>query len=215
MIEDASSGDEQARGRFASMYLPVVRAYFVSRWKGSPLGVEVDDAVQEAFLECFREGGALERADRDRGAFREYLYGLVRNVARRVESRRPARERKHLESLGVSEPEARDERPSRAFDREWARSLMRAATERLRAEAERGGEEARRRVELLRLHFQEGIAIREIARLWEVDPDRLRREYLKLQREFKQALIEEVRFHQPGSPSTAERECERLLDLFG
>ena len=48
MIEDATSGDEGARERFASMYLPVVRAYLAARWKGSPLAAELDDAVQRS-----------------------------------------------------------------------------------------------------------------------------------------------------------------------
>ncbi|MCZ6598637.1 MAG: sigma factor [Planctomycetota bacterium] len=215
MIEDASSGDEGARGRFASMYLPVVRAYIAARWKGSALVGELDDAVQEVFLECFRGGGALERADRDQGGFRPYLYGLVRNVARRVEERRErAGNQRHLESLGPVDVESNEESLSKVFDRAWAGAVMRRAAERQRAMAEAAGEPERRRIELLRLHFREGHPIRAIARRWDEDSHRLQREYVKAQEEFRRALIEEVGFDQPGPPAAAECECDRLLELL-
>ncbi len=214
MIEAASSGDEGARGRFASMYLPVVRAYLAARWKGSAVATELDDAVQEVFLECFRGGGALDRADRDHGGFRPYLYGLVRNVARRVEERRERARERHVESLGPVDVESDEESLSKVFDRAWAQAVMRRAARRQRTTAEAAGEPERRRIELLRLHFREGHPIRAIARRWDEDPHRLQREYVKAQEEFRRALIEEVGFDQPGPPAAAERECVRLLEFL-
>ena len=47
-----------------------------------------EDAVQEVFVECFRRGGALEAVGAGRvPGFRAFLYGVIRNVARRFESR--------------------------------------------------------------------------------------------------------------------------------
>ena len=61
LIEGAASGRAADRDEFARRYLPAVQAYLLARWKESPLAQERDDAVQEVFVECFRQGGALER----------------------------------------------------------------------------------------------------------------------------------------------------------
>ena len=86
MIEQASAGSPQEREAFASRYLEVVRAYLSNRWRGTDMLGELDDAVQEVFLECFREGGVLERvSDRQPTSFHAFLYGVCRNVAKRWE----------------------------------------------------------------------------------------------------------------------------------
>src|SRR5262249_31179656 len=92
-LRDAAAGGGPAREEFASRYAPMVRAYLAARWRASPLLQELDDAVQEVFVECLRQGGALQNARADRpGGFRPFLYGLVRNVALRFER---ARARRH------------------------------------------------------------------------------------------------------------------------
>ena len=80
MIRAAAKGDGPARSIFSRSYIPVVRAYFEARWRGTPLADEVDDAVQETFAECFRKNGPLTRAEAERGDFRGYLHGIVRNL---------------------------------------------------------------------------------------------------------------------------------------
>jgi RNA polymerase sigma-70 factor (ECF subfamily) len=83
------------RQELARRYLGVVRAYLAARWRGAALRDDLDDAVQEVFVECFRQGGALEAAGADRvPSFRAFLYGVIRNVARRFESPRPLEEGK-------------------------------------------------------------------------------------------------------------------------
>lgn len=62
VLRAAAAGANEARGAFAGRYEPMVRAYLAARWRGSPLMQELDDAVQEAFVECLRQGGGLERA---------------------------------------------------------------------------------------------------------------------------------------------------------
>jgi len=89
MIEAAATGAAGAREQFARSYAPVVRAYLAARWAGSPALQDLDDAVQDVFVECLKSGGVLDRADPARaGGFRAFLYGVIRNVARRAEEGR-------------------------------------------------------------------------------------------------------------------------------
>lgn len=216
LVEAAGSGDSGARDLFARVYLPVVRAYLRSRWGGGPRSAHLDDAVQETFVECFRENGALGKVERSpTDKFRTFLFAVVRNVALRFEER-GAREhaRRGEDSIPLEAVPSGDERASRAFDRAWAEGLLRRAAERQEGKARVRGPEAARRVELLRLRFQDDLPIRDIAARWNVDPAHLHREYAKAREEFKEALTEEIGFHQPGQGGDLERECQALLDLL-
>src|SRR5437870_13493007 len=86
LTRGAAAGDAADRDAFGRRYAPVVRAYLAARWRHTPLRQHLDDAVQDVFLACFRAGGALDRADADRGDFRPFLYGVARNVALRYEA---------------------------------------------------------------------------------------------------------------------------------
>src|SRR6516164_7306923 len=89
LLRDAAAGGEASLAEFAARYAPVVRAYLAVRWRGSKLLRELDDTVQDVFIECLRDGGLLERARADRpGGFRAFLYGAVRKVALRAEAQR-------------------------------------------------------------------------------------------------------------------------------
>ena len=77
--------------------------------------------------------------------------------------------------------------------------------------AARNGPEAVRRVELLRLRFEENLPIREIAARWAADPATLHHAYALARQEFKAALLAVVAFHQPGSPAELEAEAASLL----
>ena len=217
LLHAAAAGEEAARAEFATRYAPVVRAYLTARWRGASRWLnELDDAVQDVFLECLKDGGLLERAQADRpGGFRPFLYGAARNVALRVETRRGRQlAREPAEFLDLPSLPGRDEALSRVFDRAWAKSLMREAAERQRDRAAEGGEAALRRVELLRLRFHEGLPIREIAQLWGLDAGLLHREYARARQEFKSALTDVLAYHGPGSPDDLDRECARLLSLL-
>src|SRR5262245_51559766 len=162
LIDSARGGDPRAREEFARSYAPVVRAYFAARWSSGRLQADIDDGVQEVFVDCLREGGALARSDSAR-PFRPFLYGVARTVALRFEQRRgklPPTE------IAAEEPAARDTRLSVIFDRAFAVQVMREATEVQRAGARAQGGAKQRRVELLELHFQQGRSIAEIAKLW-------------------------------------------------
>src|SRR5882724_4526442 len=114
IIRAAAAGSPASREEMARRYLGVVRAYLAARWRGSALLPERDDAVQEVFVECFRQGGAVEAAGNGRvPSFRAFLYGVVRNVARRVESR-PVRAAGPLPDVTADDPSQ-----SHLFDRTW------------------------------------------------------------------------------------------------
>jgi RNA polymerase sigma factor (sigma-70 family) len=215
MIEAAAEGSQPDRALFAKNYLPVVRAYLTARWRSGALRAMSDDAVQDVFVECFRSGGPLARADRDRdGGFRPFLFGVVRNIARRFEERQEKRLRKQQSGIDLQVVASDESNHSQVFDRAWAKSMMRQAAERQAEFAEQTSQVAVRRVELLRLRFNEGMPIREIAKQWDVDASQLHHEYATARREFKNALLEVVSFHQPGSQAEIEQECSQLLKLL-
>jgi RNA polymerase sigma-70 factor (ECF subfamily) len=206
VIRAAAAGSLADREQLARRYLSVVRAYLAARWRGSALLGELDDTVQEVFVECFRRGGALESAGAGRvPSFRAFLYGVVRNVARRFESR-PARPGPLPDEIDTNE-----ESQSRLFDRAWAQTIMAEAARRQRERAVERGPEALQRVELLRLRFEENLPIRTIAERWGVDPAAVHHAYALARKEFRAALLEVVAFHHPGSPEALEQEAAGLL----
>jgi RNA polymerase sigma-70 factor (ECF subfamily) len=214
LLAAAAGGDDQARALFATNYAPVVRRYLAARWRNHALIHDLDDAVQDVFLECLRSGGALERARSGTpGGFRAYLFGVVRNVALRAEKklagRRPTAEF-NPENLADSE-----ETLSRIFDRAWAESLMKQAAARQHERAAAAGPDAVRRVELLRLRFQENLPIRDIAERWQINPALVHRDYSKARAEFRAALLDVLAFHHPAPQAELERQCVELLALLG
>ena len=217
VIQAAAAGSLSDRAEFARRYDCVVRAYLASRWRGSPCFHELDDAAQEVFVECFKQGGVLDRVECGRpGGFRAFLYGAVRNVALRFEHNRPGR-RQPLPTSGVEldQIESDELSLSRAFDRAWAKALLREAASLQEQRAQGTGEMACRRVELLRLRFHEDLPIRTIAERWGVEPAALHHEFAKARHEFKAALVDVVAFHHPGSLEEIQRACSNLLSLFG
>jgi DNA-directed RNA polymerase specialized sigma24 family protein len=206
MIHAAADGDPAEREEMARRYLGVVRVYLAARWRGSSLRDEIDDATQAVFVECFREGGVLDAAGHGRvPGFRAFLYGVIRNVAARFEGR-PARPSGPLPDVAADNPTQ-----SRLFDRTWARAIMAEAGRLQRVRAEERGPEAVGRVELLRLRFEENLPIREIARLQAVDPATVHKSYALARKEFRQALLEIVAFHHPGSAVELAEEAASLL----
>lgn len=211
VIRRAAQGSASDREEFVRRYSPVIRACLGARWRHSPLLSEIDDATQNVFLECFQRDGPLTRADSKLpGGFGAFLYGVVRNIARRLEKARGrSRERQPGSRLDFGQVPSREESASHAFDRAWARSLLRQAAEVQAERAEAAGDDARRRVELLRLRFFDEKPIREIAALWHEDVGRVHYEYLRARNEFKGALQEVVREHDPAV--SVEKECQRIL----
>ena len=214
LIDAAAEPGSAEREAFVERYHPLIRAYLGARWNSPPLSQEIGDACQDFFVDCFREGGPLERVEKERkGGFRAYLYGMARVIALRWEERF-ARQKSRPVAVGVELGEiASDETEmSRVFDRAWARTILQEAGKRHREQAERDGVDAVRRVELLELRFRDGLPIRKIAELWGEDVVRLHHEYAKARDEYSQALHEVVSFHHPdGAAGEIRRECVELL----
>lgn len=211
VLRAAAGGDDPARDQFAARYAPLVRAYLAARWRGSPLVGDLDDAVQEVFVECLRQGGGLDRAEPGRpGGFRAFLYGLVRHVALRFESRRGRRREAVLEG---DEP-AREDSLSKVFDRAWARSIVAEAAALQESRARQAGAAAERRVALLRLRFHEGLPIREIARRWDADAAELHRQYARARAEFETCLLDILAASWAGDRAEARRSRDELLALL-
>jgi DNA-directed RNA polymerase specialized sigma24 family protein len=163
--------------------------------------------VQDVFIECFRQGGVLEAAGGDRvPSFRAFLYGVVRNIARRFEGRL-------VRTAGaLPDMQADEDSLSRLFEKAWARSIMveAAGLQRQRAGGD-GDTVALKRIELLRLRFEDNLPIRTIAERWGVDSAGLHHAYALARKEFKEALLEVVAFHHPGTSAEVHREAADLL----
>lgn len=212
LVSDAAAGKAESREVFARMYQPVIRAYLVARWRNVHLNGSVDDALQDVFVELFRCGGALEKANPEQGSeFRAYLLGVVRNIACRHEQQAW---KGQLERFNLATP-VDDTSCATAFDRAWARALLKEAGRVHAARAKEKGERAVRRFELLRLRFQEGLPVREIAKLWREPDDQLHRQLSSAKKEFKSALRTVVAFQRPGSSDAQiDQACSELLLLF-
>jgi RNA polymerase sigma-70 factor (ECF subfamily) len=213
LVQGAARGVAEDVDMFVRLYGPVVSAYVSTRWPSSPLRDNLEDAVQEVFVECFKEGGVLDRAGPENlGSFRAFLLGVARNVSLRFESRM-GRDKDVLPAGGFNPDQmaADEERLSLAFDRAWARSLLREAVSRQAERAVIYGPEAEKRVELLRLRFQEGKKLRGIAEEWHVEHPWLKRQNAQALQEFEEALKEVIAFHYPDAPAEAEREMATIL----
>jgi len=216
-VRAASRGDESARSAFARSYGVPIRAYLTQRWRGRGATRNLDDAIQDVFVECYKPGGVIDSADPMRGDFRALLYGVVRNVARRyeerfqLECRREPGERVDLDAL----PAAADGL-SRVFDRAWAQALLREAVERHESWAMAGGADARRRFAILRMRHDDGMPVRDIAAaLGEQDAAKVHNDYRRARREFAVQLRTVVASHTGAQGEGIDPECRRLNELLG
>jgi len=215
IIEGAANQNESHRAEFARRYTRIVRDYLAARWRGGPLESEISDAEHDVFMECFREGGVLDRVDPERaGGFRSFFYGVIRNVARRFEAAHGRfRERQPSTSFDLDEREGLDTSLSRVLDRAWARSVLSEAGRRHRELAGAEGEVGLRRVELLRLRFEEGLPIREIAQRWQMDAAKVHQEYRRARREFRRCLEAELDFNGESGADAEQRWAEFIALL--
>lgn len=215
LIGRAVSGDDAARDKFGHAYLPTLRGILRARWLGTPWEAEIEDAVQEVFVECLRGGGALTGADAGRGDLGGYLYGVTRNVALRFEERARRRRSRDADIGSMIElVQSREATLSCAFDRDWARMLVRLAGERMRAAAASGSDGARLRAELLELRFGEGLPIREIAARWGAEPRHVHKAYERAREEFKLFLRRVLQEHGGLGGDKSEADVGRLLELL-
>jgi DNA-directed RNA polymerase specialized sigma24 family protein len=210
LIHAAAGGDRAARDGFARLYEPIARIYLAARWRQSTCLATMDDAVQDVFVECFKSNGVLDKVvETHPDGFRAFFHGVLRNIARRHESARGVSQR-FSDNLAADETSL-----SRAFDKAWARSLLKEAARVQAEDAHASGERAVKRVELLRLRFQEGLPIRDIAARWSENAAKLHHEFAIARDEFRAALRKVVAFHMPaaGQPQL-ETACRAVLELL-
>ena len=164
LIESAAAGDKESLQEFVTRYQELMRGWLRARWRGTDHKARIDDALQDALLECVKRGGALTRVDRSRtGGFRPFLQGVVRNVAARYQTRGARDRRRGDELLSPDQLPSPETTVSQALDQELARALVREAADAMAARATRLGASARLRVEILRLRFGDDLPIRDIA----------------------------------------------------
>jgi RNA polymerase sigma-70 factor (ECF subfamily) len=216
VIQEAARGDADARGSFVRDYRPLIQEYLRVRWARSLRIASLEDAVQDVLLECLKSGGLLVRTSGNRPrSFRAFLLGAARNIALRYESGRSQGDRETSVPLADFESVAgNDERASQAFERAWARAIVRDAARHMMAHARILGREAVRRVEILRLRFFEGMPIREIAAVWGEDSKAVHRDYARAREEYRGALFDVLDFHHPGRPDEAREEATRLVEIL-
>ncbi|MGK0219886.1 MAG: RNA polymerase sigma factor (sigma-70 family) [Planctomycetota bacterium] len=217
LIRGAAAGSSDDRDLFARRYLPVARAYMNSAWRSPSKKAHVEDAVQEVFIQCFRAGGALEGYDPAQpGGFRSFLFGVMRNVVRRYEQQF-ARGTNHIlnqQSALLNAQPSDDEAHSVAFDRAWAIGMIGMARELMEQRALILGHDARQRLEMLRLRFDDNLPIREIAAALGLEPEAVHQHYRRARREFKACLKDVIGEHALEGTEDLDLECERLLTLL-
>ena len=218
LIRTAGAGSAAARAEFAELYEPLVRAFLYQRWRHSALRSEIDDAVHDVFVECFRDGGVLQLVRPERlKSFRAFLLGVTKNVASRAE--RSSGRRRSLERGPTGESESvpsTSPTMSHVFDREWAVSVVQEAARLQEERAELSDANARRRVQLLKIKVEHACPIREVARLLgESDVARVHKEYARARREFRRALEDVIAFNFPSlTSSEVALKCRELSDLL-
>lgn len=192
LIDAAADGEAASRDAFARRYADAARAYLANRWRGTRFLPALEDALQEVLLDCFKSGGVLDRSgDIARGCFRGFFVSVVRNVARRVETRSArSREKPPTREWDFDGFEGRDATASLVFDQAWARALVRDVAREIRtaAAATPPGSKERLRCRLLGARFEEQRSIAAIAADWEVDAKALRREFAEAKEVFRAAL---------------------------
>ena len=214
LIAAAAEGAIGERNEFIRRYMPVIHAYLNARWRSSRyLRSRIDDASQDVFLECFQPDGPLTKVDRNR-RFRTYLYGIVRNIALRIEQPRRQADVQAASASRFAKIESREADLERVFDRAWALQVLKETAELQMARARLAGNEAERRVELLRLRIEENLPVRVIAQQWDDDAGRLHRELSKAKVEFRNLLREIVSGRHPlASAAEVDDECREIVSV--
>lgn len=215
VVDAAAAGSPAARDEFARRYGDWIRRQLAVRWRGTALLADVDDAVQEVFCECLKPRGVLVRADRAAvEGFRALLGAVVRNVALRAETARARHLQRHA-PLASTQHAADASTIGRALDRTWAQGLVREAAAEMARRAAAIGEPAQRRVELLRLHFESGRSIPEIAADWGRDAAYVHHQYAKARADFQRTLLAVLAARCPGmSEAELRAQCREVVRLL-
>ena len=133
-------GDEGYRNSMETLcrrYWGAIRHYAGAAWASDDH--DADDLTQEFFI-WLLGGDVLQRYAQDRGSFRNYLKGLLRNFGRNHRRARRRRDKRAgpLEGEGeVADPRAEEE-GERTFDREFVGEVTKRALKQLKARLQKG-----------------------------------------------------------------------------
>lgn len=183
------------------------------------------DLAQEFVATVVLERGLIGQADPERGRFRTFVKSAVRNFLvdqhRRATTQRRMPSGKVVISGGLEEvePSPTDD-PEKAFDRQWAVTLLSVAMERLEAECMAGGMKAhweafRDVVINPTLRMTTGAPLAEVAvRLSAGSPERVSSMVQTVRRKFRRILMEAAR-ETVAEPGEAEGEVAAIQTLLG
>jgi RNA polymerase sigma factor (sigma-70 family) len=213
----AAGGDPTEQAVFAAVYGELVRKWLWFRWRHGPLRGLIEDAVQEVFVECLRPGGALQHLDPGRAVHgpAAFLRGVVQHVAQRIERSEARRLRTIRERLADS-PTVRPDPPEQG-DADWARARIATALDML-DRGDRASPPHRSLRQFLRLHFEDGLPVRAIARLWHEPAQRVQETRRRACRRFRDCLVRVVQGkdpgHQAGPEETGASVAREVLQLL-
>lgn len=177
------------------------------------------------FFASVLAGGAIVRAERERGRFRSYLLGAVKHfLSHHRQAWRRLKRGGGVENISLDDteagparsvPDARVLSPDAAFDRQWALTVIARALEALRRECVAEGrgdffEQAKPWLTGEAAHGDERV----LAARHGLNPNALKVAVHRLKRRFRQAVKEEV----AGTledPGLVEAEMEALFAALG
>jgi RNA polymerase sigma factor (sigma-70 family) len=181
LLRRAQTGDRQALGALLAAlrpYLEKVARRYAASSSASP---SVSDLVQDACLRVWRKLDQFQGTDDDGqtlALFRAWVERIVWRLGQNSRRDRKARRRSPAQGLvrlaepdgagGTGEPPGREPTPSVNLRRVEQHESVRAALERLPSEPGRV---------IVRLHFFEGVSLREVARRLSLSYDQVRERY--------------------------------------
>lgn len=187
------SAGQLALGEMCEHYRGAIVAFLTAR---GLRGAELDDAVQEFFLQWLRSR-AWKRADRLRGRFRSFLLGALQHMLQKRLDYQGRQKRgggtetaslDHMLDDGWEAPDLSDPAVS-AYDRRWAVAVVENALARMEAEY---GERKRAEEFALLRRFLPGSAapptLEEAGRVLQLSASAVKAAVFRLRQQFRQAL---------------------------
>jgi RNA polymerase sigma factor (sigma-70 family) len=184
--------------RLAQIYWKPV--YHLIRRARGARNEDAKDLTQDFFAEVVLQGGFAERYAPDRGSFRAYLKGALRNFLAK-QARDGAREKRGgsvrmtslsmpAADLGEVLPDEKTLRPEEVFDRTWRTVVLdratRALEERLAAQGKKTYFEVFRRYDLEA--GQDRVSYESVARALGLSVDDVKNYLTRSREEFRQAV---------------------------
>lgn len=209
----------QALETLCTSYWPPVYA-FVRRQGATP--VQAEDLTQAFFARLLDKNG-LRLADPERGRFRSFLLGALRNYLANDRERERAEKRgggrgplsldvslvRELEA-GFELADAAQATPEREFERAWARAVLERARERLAEEQAQAGKSTQwRALEPYLARTDERGHGSDLAQALGISENAVRVALHRLRRRFGELVRDEVR--ETVGPGEVEDEVSALL----